>query len=463
MHRVPFVLPCLLGSLLAPFLLAQQPPEWSNWRGPAGNGTAPAAKPPLRWNEQEGLRWKAPLPGSGCSSPVVCGDRIFVTTAIATDRDGAPAAGNEAEKPPAETPPSTPPGEGPRGQRQGRPGRGAAPPSKVHEFVVLAYDSRDGKEVWRTVVNECVPHEGAHPTGSLASGSPITDGERIYAFFGSRGLHCLGLAGKLLWSLDLGRQRVRGQFGEGASPALHGDVLVVPWDHEGASFVAAFDKRTKKELWRQSRPEKSNWATPLVVEVGGKPQVILTGTQASRGYDLRTGEVVWSHGGMTENCIPTPIHDQGVVYLMSGFRGACLQAIRLAGAVGDLTGSKQVLWSHDRETSYTPSGLLHGGLFYFLKGNNGSLSCLDAATGAVHYEGQKVDGLRTVYSSPVAAGGRIYITSREGTTKVIAPGPKYEELATNQLDDTFDATMALVGDVIYLRGRKNLYCIGAAE
>lgn len=447
MHfRLPFR--CLSGSLLATALLAQTPtPEWSNWRGPAQNGTAPGARPPLQWSEEQGLRWKAPLPGSGCSSPIVCKDRVFVTTAIATDRD-APAA---ADQPKAEGA-TRPPG----GRRPG-----AAAPTKVHEFVVLAYDTKDGKEVWRTKVHEMVPHEGAHATASLASGSPLCDGEHLYAFFGSRGLHCLDLDGKLLWSLDLGRMRISNQFGEGSSPALHGDVLVVPWDHEGESFVAAFDKRTKQELWRQPRPEKTTWGTPLVVDVAGKPQVILTGTKASRAYDLKTGEVVWSCGGMTQNCIPTPIHEQGVAFLMSGYRGASLQAIKLEGAKGDLTGTGQVLWSYGKDTSYTPSALLYDGLLYFLKNNNGVLSCVDAANGKPVYEAQKLDGVRTVYSSPIGADGRVYITSREGATKVIAAGREYKELATNQLDDTFDATMAMVGDVIYLRGRKSLYCIGA--
>jgi outer membrane protein assembly factor BamB len=200
-----------------------------------------------------------------------------------------------------------------------------------------------------------------------------------------------------------------------------------------------------------------------VVEVGGKPQIITTGTKASRAHDLKTGELLWSCGGMTQNCIPTPIHRDGVVYLMSGFRGAALQAISLDGAKGDLTGGKQVLWSYARDTSYTPSALLYGGMLFFLKGNNGTLTCLDAATGKPHYEGLRIDGLRTVYSSPVGADGRVYITSREGATKVLALDKEYKELATNQLDDTFDATMALVGDEIFLRGRKNLYCIGAAK
>lgn len=447
------VLAFVACSVVTALLPAQAPnTDWDNWRGPLGNGSSPSAKPPLQWSEQSGLRWKVPLPGSGCSSPIVWKDRVYVTTAIATDRDGPKPAAADNDK-------DKGPGEG-RGGRGGRRGPGGAAPTKIHEFVVLAYDQKDGHEAWRTKVAECVPHEGTHPTGSLASGSPITDGERIYAFFGSRGLHCLDMGGKLLWSVDFGRMRIANQFGEGGSPALFGDTLVVPWDHEGESFVVALDKKTKKELWRQPRPEKTTWGTPVVTTVGGKQQVILTATKASRAYDLKTGEVVWSCGGMTDNCIPTPIVDQGVAFLMSGYRGASLQAIALEGAKGDLTGSKNVLWSLAKDTSYTPSALLHGGLLYFLKGNNGSLSCVEAATGKPCYEGQRLEGAKTVYASPVAADGRVYITSREGVTKVIAAGKEYKELATNTLEDTFDGTMALVGDLIWLRGRKSLYCIG---
>ena len=445
--RVLRSLYCLSAILAAAALAGQQPVQaWANWRGPNGDGTSSTAKPPLSWSEDAGLRWRVAVPGEGCSSPIVLGDRIYVTTAIPTDRDGkaeadaAPPAGN---------------------RRGGRGGRGgSAAPTKVHEFAVLAFARKDGAEIWRKVVKEAVPHEGTHPTGSLASASPLTDGERLYAFFGSRGLYCLDLAGEVLWSAEFGRMRVAGTFGEGSSPALYGDTLVVVWDHEGESFLVALDKQTGKERWRTPRDEKTTWDTPIVVDVDGKAQIIATGTKASRGYDLKSGAVVWSCSGMTQNCIPTPIHKDGVVWLMSGYRGASLQAIQLSGAKGDLTGGDKVVWSYGKDTSYTPSALLAGGMLFFMKGNNGVLTCLDAATGKPHYEGLKVDGLRTVYSSPVSADGRVYITSREGVTKVIALDKEYKELASNQLDDTFDGTMALVDDEIYLRGRKQLYCIG---
>jgi outer membrane protein assembly factor BamB len=244
---------------------------------------------------------------------------------------------------------------------------------------------------------------------------------------------------------------------------LHGDTVVVVWDHEGDDFIAAFDKKTGEERWRKQRDEITAWSTPLIVPVGDRAQVITTATGASRAYDLATGEVLWSIGGMTSNCIPTPIHRDGVVYLMSGFRGAALQAIRLDKAQGELgEGHEAVLWRHGQETSYVPSGVLVGEHLYFLRNNTGVLSCLEAATGKVLYSGQKLTDVRSVYSSLTCVGEHIYIPSREGATVVFQAGPLYKELAVNLLEDTFDASPVAVGGELYLRGWKNLYCIAEA-
>ena len=424
-------------------------PRWTEWRGADGTGAAHDEEPPVEWSEEKNIRWKQELPGRGHSTPVVWGDRLYVTTAIETDREVEGAGEGEPEP------------EGRSGRRGGRGGGwGSKPaPTKFHEFVVLCLDRGDGEEVWRRTVTEAVPHEGGHSDSTFASNSPLTDGERIYASFGSRGIHCLDMKGEVQWSKDFGLMRTAMQFGEGSSPALHGDSLVVTWDHEGDSFIVALDRKSGEEQWRSERDEGTTWATPLIIEVDGSPQVIVPGTGMSRGYDLKSGEVIWTCGGMTRNCIPSPNHADGVVYLMSGFRGAALQAIQLEGAEGDLIGTEQVKWTHDRNTSYVPSALLYDGLIYFLSGNSGSLSCMDAETGEILYEDQRLDGVRAVYSSPVGANGRVYITSRKGLTKVIAHGREYEELATNQLDDGVDASAVLVDDEIYLRGAKNLYCI----
>lgn len=435
---------------------------WTNWRGPKGLGIAPNSNPPIEWSEDKNVRWKVAIPGNGDSSPIILGDRVYVTTAIPVeeapkpeakegeerfvDKDGKPLTGwrlRAAQR---------------RARGGGRRGFGGRIPTKVHDFVVLAYDRKSGKEVWRTSVKKEVPHAGAHRTASQASNSPLTDGEHIYAHFGSRGIHCLDLAGKLVWSRDLGRMRTRNSFGEGSSPALHGNKLIVNWDHEDDSFVVALDKRTGKDIWRTERVEVSGWATPTIVKVGNRHQVIINGARKVRSYDLETGKEIWQSSGMTINVIPTPVHVDGVVYVMSGFRGAALQAIRLEGAKGDITGTDQVLWEHTRNTSYTPTPLVYDDKIYFLRVNSGTLSCLDRNTGEVHYEAKRL-GMREVYSSPVGANKRVYITSRDGITKVLKLSGEYEELATNRLDDGFDATHAIVGDELYMRGNKYLYCI----
>lgn len=436
-------------AALVPLGAANEDKHWPNWRGPDTNGVARSERAPVKWSEEQNIRWKVAVPGVGSSTPIVWGDTLYVTTAIETDRVPEGAA---AEPEPAPEPE-------PEGER-GRRGRGGdRKPKKIHEFAVVALDRKDGSVKWQTKVAETVPHEAIHATNTQASASPITDGEHIIAFFGSRGLHCLDMQGKPVWSKDLGKMQTRNEFGEGASPALYKDTIVVVWDHEGADFIAAYDKATGKEKWKQERDEITAWATPLIVPVGDRMQVIATATNATRAYDLATGELVWWLGGMTSNCIPTPILHEGVVYIMSGFRGAALQAIRLADAKGDLTDSKAVLWRHAQETSYVPSGVLTGGHLYFLRNNNGVLSCLDAATGEVKYSGQKLTDARSIYSSLTAAGDNVYVPSREGVTVVFKAGPEFAEVGVNVLDDTFDASPVIVGGVLYLRGWKHLYCI----
>jgi outer membrane protein assembly factor BamB len=306
-----------------------------------------------------------------------------------------------------------------------------------------------------------VPHADGHPDSSQASNSPVTDGERLYAYFGSRGLYCLTLKGKLKWKKDLGDMETRMSFGEGSSPALCGDTIVVNWDHEGDSFIVALDKQTGQELWKVERDEHTSWATPIIVEHDGKPQVIAAASGFTRGYDLATGKLLWQCGGLTSNVISSPVSDFGMVYVMSGHRGNNLQAIALGGAAGDITGSEAVVWQHDKGTPYTPSPLLYGEALYFLKRNDAILSCFDARTGRAHYTRQRLPGVEGVFASPVGAGDRVYIVGKNGTTVTLKHGPAFEVLATNLLDDTFTASPAIAGRELYLRGHKNLYCLAA--
>jgi outer membrane protein assembly factor BamB len=392
---------------------------WPQWRGPRLTGVAPQGNPPLEWSETRNVKWKADIPGLGSATPVVWGDAIYVLTAVPAGTGG----------------------------------------SAAQRFTVIAYGRQDGKVLWQRVVREEVPHEGHHATNTFASASALTDGERIYAFFGSHGLYALDLKGNVKWEKDLGDMNIKMGFGEAASPALHADRLVVNWDHEGESFIVALDKRSGKELWRVPREEKTSWATPLVVEHGGRAQVITSATSRVRSYDLATGELVWQLSGMTANAIPTPVHADGIVYLTSGFRGNALMAVRLADAKGDITNTPAVLWRYDRDTPYVPSPLLYGEQLYFLKSNSGVLTSFDAKTGKKLYGEQRLEGVPNVYASPVGAGGRLYVAGREGAVAVVQHGIEFKLLGVNTLDDGFDASPVVVGDELYLRGRKYLYRI----
>jgi len=285
----------------------------------------------------------------------------------------------------------------------------------------------------------------------------VTDGERVYAFFGSQGLYALDMAGNVLWEKDLGDMTIKLSFGEGSSPALHDGRLVVNWDHEGDSFIVALDATTGDELWRQSRDEGTSWATPLIVESEGTAQVISSASNRVRSYDLGSGKQLWEVAGMTANVIPTPVFAEGLVFLTSGFRGNALLAVRLADAEGDITGGPAIAWSYDRDTPYVPSPLLYGDELYVLKSNDGILTAFDAATGE-HLYGMRLEGVPNVYASPIGAAGRIYVAGREGAVAVVKAGPEFELLAVNELEDGFDASPVAVDGELYLRG-QHLYRI----
>ncbi len=408
--------------------------NWGQWRGPQLNGVAPQADPPLKWSETSNIRWKVRIPGEGAGTPVVWGDQVFVLAAY-------PANNPDAAAPKAE-----------------KGAKSVTVPNEDYRWVLLCFDRDSGKVRWQKVCREEVPHEGHHPTNTYASSSALTDGQNVIAFFGSHGLYCFDMAGNLQWQKDLGKQTTKLGFGEGATPALHGNTLVVTFDHDREAFIAAFDKRTGQELWRQPREEKTGWATPLIVEHNGKPQVITTATNRIRSYDLGTGEQIWEHEGLTTNAIPTPVTSGGVVFATSGYQGNKLFAIRL-GNTGDVTGSDAIVWKLDRDTPYVPSPLLSGNRLYFFKSNNGILSCFDIATGKPHFSAQRIEGLQSVYASPVAAAGRVYLVGRDGTTVVIKDADQLEILATNRLNDPTDASPAIVGKQLFVRSRQNLYCV----
>ena len=442
---------CLWGAL-AP-LQAASSANWPAWRGPLANGVAPDAHPPTRWSEPDNVQWKVSIPGRGTSTPVIWGDQVFILTAIPT--------GAEA---PAETPGTgaAPPEGSDRPRRGGRGGGGGGgmvdQPTRAQQFTVISFDRKTGKQRWMHSPRTQMPHEGHHKDHGFASASPVTDGQHLIVSFGSFGLYGYDLKGRLLWEKDLGDMRTRNSFGEGSSPALDGDTVVVLWDHEGDDFIVALDKRTGRELWRQQRDEPTGWCTPLIVSHGGRKQVIVNGTHKVRSYDLKDGKLLWECAGQTVNAIPSAVSTADRVFLMSGYRGNALQAIRL-DRTGDLTGTDGIVWSHAKSTPYVPSPLLVGNTLYFLSNNSAMLSAFDAGSGKARFEAERLEGINGVYASPVAADGRVYVVGRDGNTAVLRQGDALEVLAKNRLDDGFDASPAIVGKQLFLRGRQNLYCI----
>jgi len=417
---------------------------WPQWRGPYASGVSLTGNPPVEWNEARNVKWKIELPGKGHATPIIWGDQIFISTAIETGKVGKPVEKKED-------------------RQQSHSWMQPTETNNIHKFVVLSIDRRTGRILWQRVVREEWPEEGrSHGLGSWASNSPVTDGEHVYAYFGSRGLYCLDMKGNLKWERDFGQMDKRMNFGEGSSPALYGDKIVILWDHEGQSYLFVLDKKTGKEVWKVERDEITSWSTPLIVEYKGKPQVITSATKFVRSYDLAAGNVIWQCTGLTQNVIPHPVEANGIVYVASGFRGNALFAVRLSVAKGDITGTDAIVWKLDKNTPYAPSPVLYQNILYLLKSNNGILSCYDARDGKEYYSNQRFEGMGEIYASPVCAKDRIYFIGHKGDMVVIKHGPKFEVLAKNKLDDNFNASPAIVGHEIYLRGYKNLYCIQTA-
>ena len=443
-------LACCLSNTWLP-LQSNAASQWPSWRGPQANGVATDAHPPIQWSETNHVQWKVALPGRGSSTPILWDDQVFILTAIPTGPEAAAETADASGQPPDRS-------ERPRRGGAGGGGGMVDRPTRAQQFTVLSFDRKTGKLRWTQSPRTQLPHEGHHKDHGFASASPVTDGKHLIVSFGSFGLYGYDLKGKLLWEKDLGDMRTRNSFGEGSSPALDGNTVVVLWDHEGDDFIVALDKRDGRELWRQTRDEPTGWCTPLIVSHGGRKQVIVNGTNKIRSYDLKDGKLLWECAGQTVNAIPSAVASQDRVFVMSGYRGNALQALRLDRS-GDLTGTDGIVWSHAKSTPYVPSPLLVSDTLYFISNNSALLSAFDAVTGKAHFEAERLDGLNGVYASPVAADGRIYVVGRDGNTAVLRQGPRLEVLAKNHLEDGFDASPAIVGRQIFLRGRQSLYCI----
>jgi outer membrane protein assembly factor BamB len=411
--------------------------NWHQWRGPTATGFSAKAEPPIHWGPGKNIKWQAPIPGKGSSTPIVWDDKVFVLTAVPTDRKASP-----------DELPKTDPNLRKRTNA----------PNNFYQFVVLAFDRASGKLLWKQIAAEMVPHEGHHDSHSYAAGSPTTDGKFLYVSFGSFGNYCYTLDGKLVWKRDLGRLNTRLGWGEAVTPVLHGDSLLLNWDQEAASALYCLDAATGQTKWRTPREEPTTWSTPVVMPHAGAFQVILNGTNRVRSYDLSTGRELWECGGMTVNPIPSPVGADDVVYCMSGYQGTAALALPL-GETGDLTNQSKSFWKFKGGTPYVPSPLLLDNRLYFTKGNEALLTILDAKSGKPVLDRTRLPSVKSFYASPASAAGRVYLVDRDGTTLVLKQGDKLEVLATNRLNEPIDASPALVGKQLFLRSQHSLFCI----
>ncbi len=457
--------------------------SWPQWRGPTVDGIADsAANPPTHWDTSNHVLWKLQVPGRGNSTPVVSGDHLVLLTAINVesnvDRGGETSSARDRRSsesrneqgsdrpagrrgPPREDrrfpPPDRPP-PGDLAQRDGNLRRGGPDASPLQQLAVVCVDRHKGEILWQTVVTEVQPHERLHTTNTYASASAIIDGDRIYASFGSFGLYALNLKGEVLWQTDLGRMQTRNEFGEGSSPALHQDWLIVPWDHEGESRLVAIDTADGQIRWQVDRDEPSGWATPLIVEQDGRWQVVMHGTHRVRSYRLEDGELLWECGGQATNPIATPLRYRSQVVCTTGHRGYATAAIALTSQ-GDVTDRLSDGWLRTNIGSYIASPIIYQDRLYVTKGRDAILHVLDLETGEDVSPPMRLVGLDVLYASPVAAAGRLYFSARNGNTLVLEAGDQPKIVATNPLEEPIDASPVIIGNRIYLRGESHLFCI----
>ena len=422
--------------------------NWPQFRGPSANGVGVGA-PPVEWNVESGknIRWKTAIPGLGHSSPVVWGNRIFLTSAV-------PASGESALK-------------------VGLSGIASVKGEPAQRFNVYCLDRKSAKILWQRVAASGQPKIMRHPKSTHANPTPATDGKHLAVFFGSEGLFTYNLHGKLLWKkdfgvLDAGFYMVPGaQWGFSSSPVIHGNMLIVLADVQKNSFVAALDVQTGKELWRTPRNDVPTFGSPAVVPytaAGAKGwQVVVNGLRHIAGYDLSTGKELWSMKGAGDIPVPTPVFEDGLVVVTNAHgRGRPIYAIR-SDAAGDITDSKTAIaWSEPNGGNYMQTPLLDNGLGYFCF-DTGVLSVYKMATGERQYQQRLGGGTSGFTSSPVAAGDHLYITNEEGHSYVLALGAEYKLLAENEIGETVMATPAISGGALYIRGGKHLFAIGAKE
>ena len=428
------------GLLALVFINAASAANWPQWRGPDGLGISTEKNLPTEWSINKNIKWKTPIVGRGHSSPIVWGNRVFLTTAVEGDVvPGAKAVTHSID-----------------GKEFRHPDSVGA--DRKHLFKVIALDRTTGKIVWEQTAFEGTPYDDRHRKSSYAASTPLTDGKHVYAFFGTEGLYAYDMKGKLAWKADLGKLGTVG-MGAGTSPILYENLVIMQCDEENgqASFIVGLDKKTGKQVWKTPRKVQVSWSTPLLVRTSKRAELITVGTESIISYDPATGKELWTHKGVESNAIPSPVANSENVFIVAGFPKKIALAIPLGGS-GDL--GDQVTWKYEKGTAYVPSPILYGDHLY-LTTDRGILTCLDAKSGAVKYEGGRVPIPATFTASPVAFGGNILLTSEDGDTFMVKAGAKHEILGSNSVGEPVYASPAIADGLIFIRGEKNLYCIGA--
>lgn len=420
--------------------------DWPQFRGESASGVGTGSNPPVQWDAVKGTNviWKVEVPGLAISSPIVWGDSIYLTTAISSDQTQKFKTGLYGNT-------------------------DSAADLSPHIWKVLAYDKKTGKLLWEQTAHQGVPKTKRHPKSSQASATPVTNGKVVVAWFGSEGLHAYSAAGKLLWSKDLGLQNAGwffdpdSEWGVGSSPVIYKDTVIMLCDRQKDSFIAAFDLKDGREVWRTARAEIPSWATPAIVQSQTRTELVTNAARAIRGYDAGTGKELWTLGPNSEIPCPTPISGHGLVFVTSGY--APLQpiyAIKI-GSSGDLTikdgkeSSDAIAWSKKTGGAYLPSPVLYGDLLYVVN-NNGILAAYDAKTGNRIYQ-QRIGSGGSFTASPVAAGGNLYFATEDGDIYVVKAGAQYELIAKNPMDEAMLATPAWADDMLIVRGERHLFAI----
>jgi outer membrane protein assembly factor BamB len=420
---------------------AQEP--WPQFRGPEARGVARGPMLPDRWSTSENIAWKTDVPGRGWSSPIVWGNRVFLTTAVSSD---------ELEKP---------------GKGLYFGGNRPEPRRVQLDHRVLCLDLTSGKILWQRSVHQGPANSPIHVKNSFASETPVTDGQRVFAYFGNVGLYCVDLEGKVMWSRPFETRATRNGWGTAASPVLHGGRLYILNDNDEESYLLCLDKHTGKDLWRVVRDEKSNWSTPFIWQNDRRMEIVTVGTDKVRSYDLE-GKLWWWFQGMSSITIATPYADQGLLYVSSGYvndNQRPLYAIR-PGASGDIslqsgqTANEFIAWCQPKGAPYNPTTLVYDGRLYVLY-DRGLMSCYRALTGESMYERKRLPEGQHFTASPWASGGKVFCLNEDGVTFVVNAGDQFVLSHTNALaeDDMCMATPAICGDRLLIRTSLRIYCI----